>query len=120
MTPGRVLAAGLLWRLFGVRGSGETLVQAFAADDEQNRMLAGISLVKAGHRSFDLIEQKVEQGQASASLIRLLPDIDDQASRPVLERLAGGDDKELAAVANQCIAMIDRIAFVDENPGPGL
>jgi hypothetical protein len=53
-------------------------------------------------------------------LIRLLPDIDDQASRPVLERLAGGDDKELAAVANQCIAMIDRIAFVDENPGPGL
>jgi len=119
VTPGRVLVAGLLWRLFGARKSAETLLDAFAADNEQNRMLAGMSLVKSGRRSFDLIEQKIEQGKASALLIRLLPDIDNQASRAVLERIAGRDDKELATVANQCIAMIDRIALVDENSGTG-
>jgi len=108
-----------MWRLFGTRQSAETLFDAMSGESEQNRMLAGISLVKGGQRSFDFIEQKIEQGKASALLIRLLPDIDDQASRAVLERIAGRDDKELATVANQCIAMIDRIALVDENSGTG-
>ena len=60
MTPARVLAAGVLWRLFGRRASARTLLEAFAADNEQNRMLAGISLVRAGQRSFDLIENEIQ------------------------------------------------------------
>ena len=56
-----------MWRLFGTRQSAETLLQRNVGRSEQNRMLAGISLVKGGQRSFDFIEQKVETGDATPS-----------------------------------------------------
>ncbi|MGB5490238.1 MAG: hypothetical protein WBM76_05360, partial [Woeseiaceae bacterium] len=55
LSPFRVIAAGTSWRLFGSRRAGEILLQAVSGGDEQNRMLAGMSLVKGGQRSFDLI-----------------------------------------------------------------
>ena len=76
MTPARVLMAGVLWRLFGRRASAATLLEAFAADNEQNRVLAGMSLVRAGGRTFDLIESEIAAGRASPRVLRLLPDID--------------------------------------------
>ena len=78
ISPLRVIAAGASWRMFGSRRAGSTLLRAMSADNEQNRMLAGMSLVKAGQRSFDLIEEKVKAGEAAAPVIRLLPDIDGQ------------------------------------------
>ena len=115
MTPARVLVAGMFWRLFGTRRSGALLLDAFTTGSEQNRMLAGMSLVRAGDRSFDLIERKISEGDGEASLVRLLPDIDDQRSRPTLARLADGTDPEVAAVANQCLAAIERQDSVDQD-----
>ena len=113
MTPVRVIAAGVMWRLFGSRQSAETLFVAMSGANEQNRMLAGISLVKAGQRSFDFIEQKVEAGDATPTLIRLLPDIDAGAARDVLKRVAGNQG-ELAETASECIDTLDRIEAFDE------
>ena len=113
----RVIAAGMAWRLFGARGSAATLLNAVSGDNEQNRMLAGISLVKGGQRSFDLITRKIDAGEASAPVIRLLPDIDEKESRVVLQQLAAGEDAELADAANQCIAMLDRLAAFDADQG---
>jgi len=113
MTPARVLLAGLTWRLLGTQRSATVLLQAFTQGDEQNRMLAGMSLVRAGGRSFDLIEREIEQGDAAASLVRLLPDIDDDRSRATLERLAGSGDEALADSARQCLAALRR----QQSPG---
>jgi hypothetical protein len=115
VTPARVLVAGLAWRLLGTRRSGAALLNAFTTADEQNRMLAGMSLVRAGARSFDLIEREIEQGDAAASLVRLLPDIDDKRSRSTLERLASGDDEELADAARQCLAAMQRQESLDQD-----
>ncbi len=112
MTPARVLAAGVLWRLFGRRASARTLLEAFAADNEQNRMLAGISLVRAGQRSFDLIENEIQRGKAPPKLLRLLGDIDEQRARQVMQPIAAGDDA-LAPAARECIATLDRFAAED-------
>lgn len=95
--------------MFGSRRAAETLLQAMSTEDEQSRMLAGISLVKAGQRSFDLIEEKVEARQAPASLIRLLPDIGGPHARAVLNRIAAGEAGELKEAAEECIDLLDRM-----------
>jgi hypothetical protein len=102
-----------MWRLFGTRQSAETLFDAMSGTNEQNRMLAGISLVKGGQRSFDFIEQKVETGDATPPLIRLLPDIDAGAARDILNRVADSQG-ELAETASECIDTLDRIETFDE------
>ena len=105
----KVFAAGASWRLFGSARAGETLLEALAGDDEQNRMLAGISLVKAGERSLSLIEEKIAAGEATAPLIRLLPDIAGEQARGLLEQIATGASGGEADAAADGIELLDRI-----------
>lgn len=83
-------------------------------DDEQQRMIAGMSLVKAGQRSFRLIENKIEAGQATPPLIRLLPDIAGERTRSVLEHVAGSDSADLRQAAGECIDLLDRIEELEK------
>ncbi len=75
-SPFRVLAAGFAWRLLGTRRSGEFLLRCVASDDEQNRMLAGMALVKAGQKSATLIRQAQQRDDASPRLERILEDVE--------------------------------------------
>lgn len=109
MSAGRVIAAGLSWRLFGSRRAAATLLQAMSNGDEQNRMLAGMSLVKAGQRSLRLIEKAVDDEKLSADLVRLLPDIGGEETRELLESIAERESTELAEAATECIDLLDRI-----------
>ena len=113
MTPVRVIAAGLMWRLFGTRWSGETLLDAMSGENEQNRMLAGISLVRAGNRSFDLVEEKIARGEVTESALRLLPDIDEGRAKKLLDSVVASEG-ELSGTARECLDTLDRIeAFHD-------
>lgn len=112
-SPFRVIAAGAIWRLFGTQRAGDVLVTALSSDDEQTQMLAGMSLVKAGRRSFDRIEQEIDAGRASASLLRLLPDIEQDRARGVLEKVIGGEDGALKETAKECVDLLDRIEKPD-------
>ena len=112
----KVLMAGASWRLFGSRRAGDVLLRALAGDDEQNRMLAGMSLVKAGERSLRLIEKKLndEQGtapftQGSVPLVRLLPDIGGEDARGLLEMIAARNSGDMAEAATECIDLLDRV-----------
>jgi radical SAM superfamily enzyme with C-terminal helix-hairpin-helix motif len=109
ISPFRIMAAGASWRMFGSRRAAETLLQAMSGDDEQSRMLAGMSLVKAGQRSFDLIEEKIEAGEAPAPVIRLLPDIDGKKARAVLDKIAARGTGELKESAEECLDLLDRM-----------
>ena len=112
----KVLMAGASWRLFGSHRAGEILLRALSGDDEQNRMLAGMSLVKAGQRSLRLIEKKIndEKGtdpfsKGSVPLIRLLPDIGGEDARGLLEIIAARNSGDMAEAATECIDLLDRI-----------
>ncbi len=106
----RVLLAGASWRWFGSERAADTLLEAFSASDEQNRMLAGISLVKAGERSFELIRKKVEAGEATADVIRLLPDLGGERARPLLEKIAARGSGEASSAARESVELLDRIS----------
>jgi len=95
--------------LFGSRRAGQTLLSALSGEDEQNRVLAGMSLVKAGQRSLDLIEETIEAGGASVSAVRLLPDIGGPKVRAVLSKIAANEPGEVTDTARECVALLDRI-----------
>lgn len=102
-----------MWRLFGTRWSGETLLDAMSGENEQNRMLAGISLVRAGNRSFDLVEEKIARGEVTESALRLLPDIDEGRAKKLLDSVVASEG-ELSGTARECLDTLDRIeAFHD-------
>ena len=61
-SPFRIILAGISWRLFGSRRAAETLLEAMSGDDEQNRMLAGMWLLKKPARCCDLISSKFDAG----------------------------------------------------------
>ena len=107
--------AGALWRTFGLAGSARTLLEAFSGDNEQNRMLAGMSLIRAGDRSFDLIEDEIVNGRATPNALQLLADIDHDRARAVIAPLAQGGG-QLASAASDCLATLDRIE-ADETQG---
>ncbi len=109
-----LLIAGARWRLFGSRRAGEQLLEAMNGDDEQQRMIAGMSLVKAGQRSLALIESKFDAGEASVPIIRLLPDIGGESARDVLERIGASASGDLQKAAGECIDLLDRVAELDE------
>lgn len=111
----KVLMAGASWRLFGSERGAESLLDAVSGDDEQNRMLAGISLVKAGQRSFDLIKRKIEAGEATAAVIRLLPDIGGERARPVLQKIAQGEPGEQADTATACIDLLNKLQALEDD-----
>ncbi|HKJ17588.1 MAG TPA: hypothetical protein VJ984_09590 [Xanthomonadales bacterium] len=105
----RVIFSGFLWRSLGLDSAGETLTRVVSTGNEQNRMLAGMALVKAGQRTVGLIRKKVKQGEATPELVRLLPDLDSPAARELLEQLNSDENGIHSAVAGECIDQLDRM-----------
>ena len=108
-----LIRAGFAWRTFGSSGAGATLLDAMAGDDEQERMLAGMSLVKAGDRSLDLISSAYASGNATPQLIRLVADIGGPRARPMLTEMAA-EPGPLADTASDSLDLLDRIDSLDE------
>ena len=108
-----LIRAGLAWRAFGSPGAGAKLIDAMVADDEQDRMLAGMSLVKAGERSLDLIQEAYTSGNATPQVVRLIADIGGPRSRPMLSEMAA-ESGPLAEAATDALDLLDRIDRLDE------
>ena len=108
----RIMGAGVAWRSVGTKASGETLLQAVCGDDEQKRTLAGMSLVKAGERSIDLIEKARESDRLTPTVVRLLADIGGPRSRALLNEIAAGPGP-IAEAAVSSLDLLDRIEGMD-------
>lgn len=105
----KVLLAGTTWRTFGLNDAGRTLLETMSGSDEQERMLAGMSLVKAGDRSIDLIEKAIASNYASPAIISLLADLGGPKAHSILEELATGERCELKDAAEQSLDLLNRI-----------
>lgn len=108
----KVIGAGLAFRSVGSEGAGYTLLEAFSGDDEQEKLLAGISLVKAGGRSVDLIEKARGTGRLTPEVVRLLADIGGSRSRALLAEISQGEDS-VAAAATESLQVLDQIESME-------
>jgi len=108
----RVIGAGVAWRTVGIESAGDVLLAAFASDDEQDRMLAGMSIVKAGERSISLIEKARSTGRVTPELVRLLADIGGPRSKALLTEIATGTGA-VATAATQSLELLEQIDSLD-------
>ena len=107
-----MIGAGLTWRTVGSESAGYALLEAFSGDDEQEKMLAGISLVKAGERSIDLIEKAAETGRLTPDVVRLLPDIGGSRSRALLSEFSG-ESGSVGTAARESLQVLDQIEALE-------
>lgn len=103
----KLVGAGFAWRAFGPESAGRTLLQSTASNNEQDRMLAVIPLVKAGERTVDLIEAAAERGTLPTEGVRLLVDIGGERSRELLSEFGSRPD-ELGEAASESIETLRR------------
>ena len=75
-------------------------------------MLAGISLVKAGERSVDLIDKAAKTGRLTPDVVRILADIGGPRSRALLTELSG-EAGPVAAAATESLQVLDQIEAVE-------
>lgn len=108
----KVIGAGVAFRSVGSEGAGYTLLDAFSGDDEQEKMLAGISLVKAGERTVDLVEKARRAGRLTPEAVRLLADIGGSSSRALLTEISTGEDS-VAAAATESLQVLDQIESME-------
>ena len=108
----RVIGAGLAFRSIGSEGAGYTLLDAFSGDDEQEKMLAGISLVKAGERTVGLIDKARRTGRLTPEIVRLLVDIGGSPSRALLTEISAGSGS-VAAAATESLDVLDQIESME-------
>jgi hypothetical protein len=108
----KVIGAGTAWRAAGRPGAGRVLLEAVAGEDEQERMIAGMSLVKAGERSIDLIERAVADGAATPATVRLLADLGGPRARELLAAIASHSG-ELGRAAAESLELLNRIDGLD-------
>ena len=113
LSPIKLLLTGTTWRMLGTKNAGQKLLEAMSGDDEQERMLAGMSLVKAGNRSIDLIQEAIASNRASPAIIRLLADLDGPKARNILNEIATGEPSELKESAEQSLDLLKRIDALD-------
>jgi hypothetical protein len=110
----KVIGAGLVFRATGAEGAGYTLLDAFSGDNEQEKTLAGISIVKAGERSVDLIEKARGSGRLTPDVVHLLADIGGPRSRALLSAISA-DEGPVASAAAESLVLLDEIeAFEDD------
>ena len=110
----KVIGAGLVFRSAGAEGAGYKLLDAFSSDDEQEKMLAGISLVKAGERSVDLIEKAGKTGRLTPDVVRLLADIGGPRARALLTELSARTGPA-AAAATESLQVLDQIEALEDD-----
>jgi hypothetical protein len=104
----KVIGAGVAWRIAGSEAAGMTLLEAVAGEDEQERALAGMSIVKAGDRSISLIENARVSGTLTPPAVRLLADIGGARSRALLTEIAA-EEGPLVEAAVESLDLLDRI-----------
>ncbi len=109
-----MIGAGLAWRTVGSESAGYALLEAFSGDDEQEKMLAGISLVKAGERSIDLIAKAGKTGRLTPDVVRLLADIGGPRSRALLGELAGSAGL-VGTAATESLQVLDQIEDLEDD-----
>ncbi len=109
-----MIGAGVVWRTVGSESAGYALLEAFSGDDEQEKMLAGISLVKAGDRTVELIEKARESGRLTPQVVRLLADIGGDRSRGLLTQITT-DEGPVATAAVESLQVLDQIEAMEDD-----
>lgn len=70
----KLFAAHCLWRTTGAKRAGRVLIRGLTSGDENNRLIAGMLLVRSGSRARPLYLEALESGSPPPLLLRVIGD----------------------------------------------
>lgn len=97
-----LLAAAAAWRL-GVTAAGRKLVDALSSADENERLIAGMMLVKGGDKAVPLLRDELQHPRNLPHLLRVIGDAAPEAFKDTLEHYMSHEDPAVRRAAQDAL-----------------
>jgi len=97
-------AAG--WRLTGSQQFGAMLIRALSAKNENLKNIAGILIVRAGHRSEPLLQAALQRRENLPMTLSLLGDLGDRMVENEIRPFSTDRDPQVAEAARQALRVL--------------
>jgi len=115
----KLFAAYGLWRATGWAVAGRTLITALGSSDANNRMIAGMFLVKGGRLALPLVADALESGRGLPLILNVAGDLGHTELAPLVERYTEAPDAGVAQQAAVSLKLLRRArTAAGEQPGP--
>ena len=115
----KLFAAYGLWRATGWAVAGRTLIGALGSSDANNRMIAGMFLVKGGRLALPLVAEALEKGRGLPLILNVAGDLGHTELAHLVERYTGAPDTRVAQQAAVSLKLLRRAGTAaGEQPGP--
>ena len=115
----KLFAAYGLWRATGWAVAGRTLIGALGSPDANNRMIAGMFLVKGGRLALPLVAEALEKGRGLPLILNVAGDLGHTELAPLVERYTGAPDARIAQQAAIALKLLWRAGTAaGEQSGP--
>ena len=99
----KLFASYFLWRRAGLTLAGRTLIAGLDSADPNNRMIAGMFLVRGGVRAVPLVRDALECGRGLPLILNVAGDLGSPELIPFIERYTRSDDVQIARQAGQTL-----------------
>ena len=97
-----------LWRATGWAVAGRALIAALGSSDANNRMIAGMFLVKGGRLALPLVAEALEKGRGLPLILNVAGDLGHTELAPLVERYTGAPDARIAQQAAVSLKLLRR------------
>ena len=99
----KLFASYTAWKLSRLDLFGEILVGALDSKDENNRMIAGMFLVRTGSRAVPLVRRALLEQRGLPVALSVAGDLSAEELRPLIERYAGHADVSISRAATAAL-----------------
>jgi hypothetical protein len=104
----KLFASYFLWRWTGLSGPGRALVTGLDSADPNNRMIAGMFLVRGGRRAVPLVREALAKGRGLPVILNVAGSLGSRDLIPLVERYTHADDERIARQADQTLDLLRR------------
>lgn len=94
-----LLASYAAWRALPFRAPGEALVRGLESSDPNNRMIAGMFLVRAGARAVPIVRQALVEKRGLPAALSVAGDLGAPELKPLVESFASHEDPAISRAA---------------------
>lgn len=102
----KLFASYFVWRWTRLAPAGRALIDGLNSTDPNNRMIAGMFLVRGGARGLPLVRNALERGLGLPVILNVAGDLGSAELIPVVERYTRSDDQQIARQASQTLKLL--------------
>lgn len=102
----KLFTANFLWRWTRFAVVGRIVVTGLDSPDANNRLIAGMFLVRGGRLALPLVRQALEEGRGLPLILNVAGDLGFQELIPLVERYENAADERIAQQARLALNLL--------------